>query len=416
MPSTVQILFSTEHLFHPLRAQNAKGPKNLILDRIISGVALMILGALSLGIIPALYGFAAKKKSNPFIIPTARSIATTKALKEKLHNPILKKMVENPQSEAEFVANKAVSTPVFTAQLSALPKGSNSYLSFIHSWGGSRLFPASDRNTTNRLFETRRNTFKTLSLDPNQFFRRESVACDGMKIDIYLFGKKSTLGNGRWTLLSHGYTGHAENANGYQKDVFERVHSNYVVFNYPNMSCTEGNISRNNVVAAYRAVLNFIEEGIGAKEIICWGTSMGGGVKGHAFKRHKFKPNIKYVSVSDQTYTTLEKAAKAMNHGWGATAIKKTGWQLSSKKSSPKLPYPEIVIHKAKQLHPKSFGDIEHDNLFGGEDCLAGHLLKQKEASQWTTKKFIGTKAHHCGGLNDDEKQAIADAINAALQ
>src|SRR5262249_6494271 len=157
-----------------------------------------------------------------------------------------------------------------------------------------------------------------------------------------------------------------------------------VLFNYTAMGSSEGEPNRNQTVASYDAVLRYLEdrEGVGAEEIICWGTSMGGGVKGHAFKRHTFQNDIRYVSISESTYRKLSDAVTSMINPVLSPAIRAAGWQLSSKSSSVKLPIPEIVLHTAKQLYPKTKDDIEHDSLFGGTACLAGHLLHQKSAHE----------------------------------
>lgn len=427
--NAARILFTTEHLFHPIRPlplqKTFSSSKMQKLDLVISALALIVMGLLSVGIIPTLYLIGAHKKvraceneSNVFEKPR-------KNVPEL--NLFLRKLQETPQSKEEFTADKPPEVPVYHYDSSQTKQPKQlSWYNISHRPIGNFFFPSSNDDTRKDLCAERSKTFDSLSSKQDCFFKRISIMCDDKKIDAYIFAKKSNFANGRWTLLSNGHTGLCEYELGYQKEIFEALNSNYIVFNYPGMGCSEGETFRNNVIKAYQAVLSFIENQIDAKEIICWGTSMGGGVKGHAFKRHPFIKGKRYVSVSDQTYSTLANAVVSMSRkdmvkiaGYKVPAsgflTKQSGWQLSSKSSSSKLSHPEIVIHKATKLHPTKYEDIQDDNLFGELHCLAGHLLNQKDAIHWPTKLFVGTKDTHCGKLSAEEKKTIIHGIKEAL-
>lgn len=436
------------YIFH------TKAPELSIQDRKKALVATICLSLFSLGIIPlvcrVLYSHRFKIESNTSHTKirqaASNAIPPLRNRQVQLPNNLsqhLKEIIDKPQTKEEFISDilpKPVYEMIIARQYEShgpkmLPEASpvlqsnavNWLLSSFSSSPSEALFPSSidsARAKRPRLYDRYHQD--------GILIKRICLECNSKKIDAYLIGKQENLGNGRWTLYSHGHTGVAEDGLIYQQGVLDKLNSNYLLFNYPGMGCSEGPATRNAVVAAYETCLSFLEEKIEAKEIICWGTSLGGGIKGTAWKyyphlqekRAKEKNRAKnpvrkmrIVSVSDQTFSTLQKATRSMGKNkLEVHAIKYLGYQLASQKSSKNLPHPEIVIHKAKRLYPQNKGDIEHDGLFGGEDCLAGYLLKDKASQDWPMKRFIGTQANHCGGLTDKEANCIAENIEVALQ
>ncbi len=292
-------------------------------------------------------------------------------------------------------------------------------LDAVHGKAATFLVPGAknDPNFKDRIIKGREQIYQRLQENSNQWVgKRVSILCNGSKIDAYILGKKDTISNGRWTLFSNGHGGLAEEAALWEWEHAQKIQSNMIIYNYPGVGCSEGPRARNRMVASYEAIMCFLEDrekGIGAKEIIGWGTSMGGGVQGHARKRHEYKKDVRYAFVDNQTYRTVADAVGSMKSEHFGKLVKPLGWQLSSK-SSEKLNHPQIVVQRATKLHPEAKEDILHDGLFTPEGSLAGHLLAKN--SHWPRKKIVGITAHHCGKFSDEELKEIHQAVAKALE
>ncbi|MEI8366334.1 MAG: CPn0927/CPn0928 family alpha/beta hydrolase fold protein [Parachlamydiaceae bacterium] len=131
-------------------------------------------------------------------------------------------------------------------------------------------------------------------------YKRITVAVDGYKIDAVIVGKAATLNNGRWVLASNGNGELYETTLVYHsdfKEILSSIKGNGIVFNYPGVGASSGPPSRQAMAKAYRAILTFLEDqknGIGAKEIIGYGHSIGAGVQSDALEAHELKKDVKY--------------------------------------------------------------------------------------------------------------------------
>ncbi len=468
------VLFSKMHLMYPTEPLNAL-PQVSRVDQLLSGIALVILGILTLGIVPIYYYRKAKQKIQKFNdslkdqqTPSFPNQVSLQDLKTFQHQE--KKCFSIPaildfvQSKAEFLADQAPQKPIYTINLdpAKLPANASdtkyqnktrdltniifslgfdknslpakllqklnpinciSYLSHTiksaHSKAAALFVPGSQSYSSikKRIVQGRCQIYQRLQENAGQWIgKRVSILCNGSKIDAYILGKKNTLSNGRWTVFSNGHGSLAEENALSEWEHAQKIQSNMIIYNYPGVGCSEGAGTRNCIVASYEAVMRFLEDsekGIGAKEIIGWGTSMGGGVQGHARKRHEFKKYIHYAFVDNQTYRTLEDAVGSLKTGSLRKLVKPIGWQLSSK-SSERLRHPQIVVQRASKLHPERKEDILHDGLFTPEGSLAGHLLAKK--TQWPRKKFVGIRASHCSGFSGDELTVIYQSVTKALE
>ena len=216
--------------------------------------------------------------------------------------------------------------------------------------------------------------------------KRVSIKVDGQLIDAMIYGKKSTLSNGRWVLPSPG---NGEAYEDYlQSDSFQQIltqfEGNALLFNYPGVADSTGLPSRRALKATHLAMLKFLEDqekGLGAKEIIGYGHSLGGGIQADAIKSHKMKDNVKYVFVKSRTFSQLSKVvedmaskmvsnlggqemgdplflsldsqrkqgrtSKLIGHllsGAAGKFTKKMGWNINTAESSEKLQVPEVIL------------------------------------------------------------------------
>lgn len=285
----------------------------------------------------------------------------------------------------------------------------------IHALAGLAIVPSSLLTTLpafivkkrgydpDRLNQVRQN----IDLNTKWKFKRLSVEVDGYTIDATIMGKASTFGNGRWVLASNG------NGEFYEQKfedhefqhILSKLHGNAIVFNYPGVGSSTGMPNRKTMAKAYRAMLNFLEDqnnGIGAKEIIGYGHSIGGGVQGDALLKHKLKDDVKYVFVKSRTFSDLSTTVTSlMNSKALGFLVKLFGWNISSVESSKKLQAPEIIIQTAAVTgyldisdHPDAIID---DGVISSEASLAKKLIEDGDCAK-ENKYFMGIPEGH----NDD--------------
>lgn len=246
-------------------------------------------------------------------------------------------------------------------------------------------------------------------------YKRLTIAVDGYHIDATILGKPSTLGNGRWMLYSNGQQELYEEKLSNEKhgvkfrQILSKIEGNAIIFNYPGVGSSSGLPSKQAMTKAYLAMLKFLEDdvnGIGAKQIIGYGYSMGGAVQGEALKAHTLKEGINYVFVKDRTFSDLSKTAASwfkpnlltyLINQLLSSLVKILGWNMNTTVSSKKLEAPEIIMQTAKVenytiLENSSL--ITHDKIIASKASLAKALLDDKSCPK-TSKTFIGMKETH---------------------
>ena len=189
--------------------------------------------------------------------------------------------------------------------------------------------------------------------------KRLTIEVDGYHIDAAIMGKAATLENGRWVLTSNGngsfYENHFHDHN--FKQILSKIDRNTILFNYPGVGCSPGLPNRQAMAKAYRAVLAFLEDqknGIGAKEIIGYGHSIGGGIQGEALNSHTLKKDIKYVFIKGRTFSELASVASKTSWLMGAL-VKLLGWNINTLESSKRLKAPEIILQTVMSGHTQTF-------------------------------------------------------------
>lgn len=289
------------------------------------------------------------------------------------------------------------------------------------------------------------------SLESEWKYKRITVEVDGYKIDAVIMGKESTLNNGRWMLASNGNGAFYEQELAAKdcdvKALLGGINGNAIVFNYPGVGASSGLPNRQAMTNAYRAMLTLLEDqknGIGAKEIIGYGHSIGGGVQGDALKTHKLKEDVRYVFVKSRTFSDLSTIASALTIKPLGFLVKILGWNMGSVESSKKLQVPEIIMQKVsfyglfclgflegalnlpvqevrvgdgyvdlKKVQQVIFSEdfthtpledcniIANDGVIPGSASLAGVLLQDKGWSPRENQIFIGISETHTASLKD---------------
>ncbi len=264
----------------------------------------------------------------------------------------------------------------------------------------------------------------SIQLNKELKMKRLSVKVDGYTIDAAIMGKASTLGNGRWVVYSNG-NGELYEHNLHRcsfEQILTELNGNAIVFNYPGVAGSKGMPNRAAMAKAYRAILNLIEDqesGIGAREIIGFGHSLGGAVQGEALRSHQLKQNIKYCFVKSRTFSDLSSTATNI------TGLKIFGflvrffcWNMSSIKSSMNPDIPEIIMQTAGVYEPTDIGRqpdlVVDDDVIGADVSLVKKLL-ESGLQPSSNKYFMGIPEHHNDPLEDLSRAHLVNQINHML-
>jgi len=245
--------------------------------------------------------------------------------------------------------------------------------------------------------------------------KRITVEVNGTSIDGYIVGQEKTLGNGRWVLHSNGNGEMYEmglafegSSKGYHS-MLKKLNANGLFFNYSGVGDSGGAPTRPELVAAYQGMLRYLEDdkkGLGAKEIIAHGHSLGGGVQGEALKNYSLSNKIKYLFVKDRTFYDLCAAIAGMFNAAVAFLAKIFCWNISSVETSKGMKSPEVIIQTASSKdyeEIKKASDVIGDGVISGEGSHAKKLLSDPQCPK-ANKKFIGVSKipgddAHCESL-----------------
>jgi hypothetical protein len=214
---------------------------------------------------------------------------------------------------------------------------------------------------------------EVLSKQPDcwKFKRLNIQTLEGLSLDAAIMGRPSTLSNKKWVLVSEGRSLLYENrlVDKAFQNFLTQINANALVFNYPSVGASTGNRNTKNLVNSYHAMLQFLEDnkrGIGAKKIIGYGYSIGGGIQGESLKTHNLqegiKKGIRYIFIKDRTFSSLERVCKSITKGCLQWLIPYAKLSLESVESSKKLAdlkIPEIIIQTTDEdCNPISDGVI----------------------------------------------------------
>ena len=225
-----------------------------------------------------------------------------------------------------------------------------------------------------------------------------NLKVDGMKIDGILVRKKETQTK-RWVLYSGG------NAESYEilsnmGELLNTFEGNGLFFNYPGIRDSSGPTNKKTLVKAYQALLRFLEDqnGLGAKEIIGYGYSIGGAVQGEALKGYPLKERIRYYFIKDRTFATLSQVASKVLFRPAGFFIKRLGWEMNTATSSKQLSAPEMFIQSVE----KNNGTVSviSDGVIPKEASLMHGFLEGEKRGTKTGKYFLGAFAIHCAKLD----------------
>lgn len=288
----------------------------------------------------------------------------------------------------------------------------------IHSLLGRLVVPASlSKIDTKEL---------SIRSDMDWFVKRVAIEVDGLVVDGALLGRHKNIASKRWILYSNGNGEFFERnlMSSYFRALCYNLDANAVVFNYPGVGASNGRTERDDLKRSYQAWLAFLEDsekGIGAKEIIGFGYSLGGGVQADAITGHSFKENVRYLFIKSHTFSNLSSIAKThiergLNLCLDSTSklsrcfanvaghiskwtLQLFGWNIDVAKSSLKLKQSEIILQTADVaiktfLFQEEGALIQDDGLITPVNSLALSVLKNQSLAK-NPKYVLGVPEKH---------------------
>lgn len=263
--------------------------------------------------------------------------------------------------------------------------------------------------------------FSNINLYPSSGYKmkykRFTIDVNGYKIDTLMVGTAETFANKRWMVGSMGNgMQHEHGAMSSSKNIASRLGCNTIYFNYPGVGASTGWPDRVAMRDSYRAVLRFLEERMGAKEIIGYGLSIGGGVQGDALNGYELKQDVDYVFIKDRTFSSLPDIAGDLIFRPAKWFLKLMGWNMGSVESSKALQCFEIIMQSANtdkcQRISSSDELVEDDGVITKNASLAKALLDDPNRPR--NKYYLGIPGNHNAGLSDgtlDHLCALVDDI-----
>lgn len=261
-------------------------------------------------------------------------------------------------------------------------------------------------------------------------FKRIQIDVNGISVDVLLVGRKENINNRRWILQSNPNLAPLEQMMG-TRDILRRtknLNANYLLFNYPGVGASGGTPNQQQMIDTYEAMLKFLEdpEQVGAREIIGWGTSIGGAVQGEAILNHSFNKNLRYLFVKDQTFArfkglpkelikeALNEAAGKILGPIGNALIDRTQWSFNNLPGSnllEEMGIHEVIIQNASVEDPTDPSQILGDGIISSIAALASQLL----INHWNHKTFVGVSQEHVTSYSREEEARITQAVIKGL-
>jgi hypothetical protein len=237
----------------------------------------------------------------------------------------------------------------------------------------------------------------SLELEEDWKYKRKTIRVNGTNIDVMLMGKRSTLQNRRWVLVSGGNGEFFETMlterHGLQQFI-SNINGNAILFNYPGVGASGGLPHKQGMINTMKAILDCLEDekGIGAKEIIPYGYSfIGAGVQAEALNKHPVKKGISYLAIKDRASSSISAATPLR------LFMKLFGWDFATANCSKRLHIPEIILQTATVERYERLQDsskIIYDDILREKATLAKVLLDDPSCNK-ENKLFLGIYELH---------------------
>lgn len=267
--------------------------------------------------------------------------------------------------------------------------------------------------------------FKTLTQEKFEC-RRVCMDKSGISYDAFAFEHETTKGNGQWVVIAGGNCMIGE----YHGDEFVRDFKekgfNVLFVNGPGVGCSTWFPTSYSIGAGQEAGLQFLEKVAGAKKILQYGLSLGGGAIGEAVQYHDYKVDeIDYLVWSDRSFDTLSNAASSMVTKAVKPIFFLLGIELNGVKGAKKLQelgIPLIVTQNSQLVAGNGLLPLDLDGEDAGTDgvipnatSMYAGLKKAGLTDENLIKCYGGPDILHDGGLPWQINQMVYDDIQAFL-
>jgi hypothetical protein len=243
--------------------------------------------------------------------------------------------------------------------------------------------------------------------------KRVSVQANGYLIDTLIVGKRENLGNGRFIIFSNGNGEVYEARRNDYLELADHLQATIIFYNYASTGRSGGFLPNHEaILVSHQAMHAFAREELGAKEIIDFGHSIGGGIQGENLKTMPLDRKVQYVFVKHMTFATLSGEAQGMVGTIGA-AIPYLNWEYSSVESSKALQHREIIVQQGRVTKNQEMTHVseltERDPVILGNESLAKALFEDPTCCK--NKSFILVGEGHNDRIADTSD--IAERIRA---
>lgn len=262
---------------------------------------------------------------------------------------------------------------------------------------------------------------------------RVALNKSGIDYDAFAFEHKSTKGNGKWVILAggNGMIGetslyHIDSDPDYNIDRvgdYKDQGFNVLYVNGPGVGRSTGAPTSYSIAAGQEAGLQFLEKVVGAKKILMYGLSLGGGAQAEAVLSHNFNMgNVDYLVWSDRTFDYLSNAASAMVTHLAKPIFAFLGIELKgvlAEKKLEKLGIKHIITQHSHSINQSGIlpltGEIGNldksktDGVIPDAATLYVGIRRAGFKDDNRIKCFGGPKIHHNGALPGKIK-ALVDA------
>lgn len=283
---------------------------------------------------------------------------------------------------------------------------------------GYAVYPAAlisfSRSSRADLELTKQRSIKVLEAD-NFTVKNISLYKSGIRYDALHISHRDTSHNGKWTIHALG------NAMFMENHIEELAQENFanktntLLVSGPSAGNSGGWPTRYQMGAGFETGLKFLEKEVKATHIIMHGFSLGAGMLGEAILKHDFteglKQNIRYLSISDRSFSRLSTIAKAFVGKIIKPLFYVTGTELDGVKAAQKLSrlgIRQIVIQHTSKDATRS------DGVIPDQASLAYELQKDPTL---TNKIFLeSTSIDHCNSLPKSIKKSLEQHIQDFIE
>ncbi|MCB1081028.1 MAG: hypothetical protein KDK69_04325, partial [Chlamydiia bacterium] len=254
---------------------------------------------------------------------------------------------------------------------------------------------------------------------PGSVVKRFPIQANGSLIDAVIIGNQNQLANGRWIIFSQGNGEFYEQGREDYIALAKALQANILFYNYAAVGASSGFLPDHEAeLASHAAMHAFARAELGAKEIIDFGHSIGGGVQGQNLHDLELSPEVKYVFVKHMTFGRLSRVADEIAYKTGFL-IHFLNWEYDSTTSSKKLEHPEIIIQQGKNPsaeYMQAATDLkETDDVIPGVVSLAKEVFEDKECLK-DKKRLLLVPESHNALMSQVFVRELATIINRELK